>query len=50
MKFNMDTSGVIFNPTIIIKMKKMYNNIRKVYVLNIYRAFLMIDKYGRNPN
>lgn len=50
MKFNMDTSGVTFNAAIIVKMKKMYNNIRKLYVLNMYRAFLTIDKYGRNPN
>lgn len=46
----MDTSGVTFNAAIIVKMKKMYNNIRKLYVLNMYRAFLTIDKYGRNPN
>lgn len=50
MKFNMDTSGVTFNAAIIVKMKKMYNNIRKIYILNMYRAFLTIDKYGRNPN
>lgn len=47
MKFNMDTAGVTFNAAIIVKIKKMYNNIRKLYVLNMYRAFLMIDKYGR---
>lgn len=50
MKFNMDTSGVTFNAAIIVKMKKMYNNIRKVYILNMYRAFLTIDKYGRAPH
>lgn len=50
MKFNMDTTGVTFNAAIIVKIKKMYNNIRKLYVLNMYRAFLTIDKYGRNPN
>ena len=49
MKFNMDTSGVTFNAAIIVKMKKMYNNIRKVYILNMYRAFLTIDKYGKGP-
>lgn len=48
MKVNMD-SGVVFNAAIIVKIKKMYNNIRKIYVLNMYRAFLTIDKYGRNP-
>lgn len=47
MKYNMDTAGVTFNAAIIVKIKKMYNNIRKLYVLNMYRAFLMIDKYGR---
>lgn len=50
MKFNMDTSGVTFNAAIIVKMKKMYNNIRKVYILNMYRAFLTIDKYGRGAH
>ena len=47
MKFNMDTAGVTFNAAIIVKLKKMYNNIRKLYVLNMYRAFLMIEKYGK---
>lgn len=41
-------SGVVFNAAIIVKIKKMYNNIRKIYVLNMYRAFLTIDKYRRN--
>jgi hypothetical protein len=49
MKFNMDTSGVTFNSAIIVKMKKMFNIIKKFYTLNMYRAFLTIDKYGR-PN
>lgn len=47
MKHNINT-GVFFNAAIIVKMKKMYNNIRKIYILNMYRAFLTIDKYGRN--
>lgn len=47
MKYNMDTAGVTFNAAIIVKLKKMYNNIRKLYVLNMYRAFLMIEKYGK---
>lgn len=46
----MDTSGVTFNAAIIVKIKKMYNNIRKLYVLNMYRAFLMIEKYGKSFN
>lgn len=50
MKLNMNTPGVTLNAAIIVKMKKMYNNIRKIYVLNMYRAFLTIDKYGKNPN
>jgi hypothetical protein len=45
----MDTSGVTFNTAIIVKMKKMFNIIKKFYTLNMYRAFLTIDKYGR-PN
>jgi len=37
----------MFNAALIVKLKKMYNNIRKYYELNMFRAFLMIDKYGR---
>jgi len=43
----MDTSGVQYNAAVIVKLKKLYNNIRKQYELNLFRAFLMIDKYGR---
>lgn len=43
----MNTPGVTINATTIVKLKKMYNNIRKYYDLNMYRAFLMIDKYGK---
>jgi hypothetical protein len=42
----MDSSGVQYNATVIVKLKKLYNNIRKQYELNLFRAFLMIDKYG----
>lgn len=44
----MNTSGVTFNAAIIVKIKKMFNNIRKYYELNMFRAFLMIDKYGKS--
>lgn len=47
LKFNMDSSGVQYNAAVIVKLKKLYNNIRKQYELNLFRAFLMIDKYGR---
>ena len=47
MKVNM-VSEIIFNAAIIVKIKKMYNNIRKIYILNMYKAFLTIYKYGRN--
>ena len=47
LKFHMDSSGLHYNPTTIVKLKKLYNNIRKQYELNLFRAFLMIDKYGR---
>lgn len=50
MKYNMDTSGVTFNAAIIVKMKKMYNNIRKVYILNMFRAFLTINKFGTSSH
>jgi hypothetical protein len=48
MKFNMDSSGVKYNAAVIVKLKKMYNNIRKYYELNMFRSFLMIDKYGKS--
>jgi hypothetical protein len=44
----MDSEGVQYNAAIIVKLKKLYNNIRKQYDLNLVRAFLMIDKYGRS--
>jgi hypothetical protein len=46
----MDSSGVQYNATVIVKLKKLYNNIRKQYELNLFRAFLMIDKYGGNTD
>ena len=47
MKFNIDTAGVNFNAIIILKIKKMYNNIEKAYTLTIYRAFILIDRFSR---
>lgn len=44
----MDSSGVQYNAAVIVKLKKLYNNIRKQYELNLFRAFLMIDRYGRS--
>jgi hypothetical protein len=44
----MNTNGVTYNAAIIVKIKKMFNNIRKYYELNMFRAFLMIDKYGKS--
>jgi hypothetical protein len=46
----MDSSGVQYNAAVIVKLKKLYNNIRKQYELNLFRAFLMIDKYGRSTD
>ena len=46
----MNSSGLQYNAAVIVKLKKLYNNIRKQYELNLFRAFLMIDKYGRNAN
>lgn len=48
LKFNMDSSGVQYNTTAIVKLKKLYNNIRKHYELNLIRAFLMIGQASRN--
>jgi hypothetical protein len=47
LKFNMDSSGVQYNTTAIVKLKKLYNNIRKQYELNLIRAFLMIGQASR---
>ena len=47
IKFNIDTAGVNFNAIIILKIKKMYNNIEKAYTLTIYRAFILIDRFSR---
>ena len=43
----MDSTGVQYNTAAIVKLKKLYNNIRKQYELNLFRAFLMIDKSSR---
>lgn len=45
---NMNTAGVTFNATMIVKLKKMYNNIKKFYIVNMYKSFLMIGKHGRS--
>lgn len=42
--YNSESTGVAFNAAIIVKLKKMYNNIKKSYILNMYHAFLMIDR------
>jgi len=47
MKFNTSSKeGLPFNTVMIVKLKKMYNNIRKYYDLNMYRSFLMIQKHA----
>lgn len=48
MKLNMNTAGVTFNATMIVKLKKMYNNIKKFYIVNMYKSFLMIGKFGKS--
>lgn len=50
MKLNIDTPDIILNAANIVKLKKMYNYIRKIYVLNMYTAFLMIQRHSRNSN
>jgi hypothetical protein len=40
----------MFNAAIIVKLKKMYNNIRKYYELNMYRSFLLIEKFSRSKH
>jgi hypothetical protein len=48
LKHNIYSTGVIYNAAIIVKLKKLFNNLRKYYELNMYKIFLTIDKYGRN--
>lgn len=31
-----------------IKLKKLFNNVRKYYELNMFKVFLTIDKYGKH--
>ena len=50
LKYNMDSSGVQYNTTAIVKLKKLYNNIRKHYELNLIRAFLMIGQAARTSS
>lgn len=47
LKLNAYTNGVLYDAAMMVKLKKMYNNIRKYYELTLFRAFLMIDKYGK---
>jgi hypothetical protein len=47
LKLNAYTNGVLYDASLMVKLKKMYNNIRKYYELTLFRAFLMIDKYGK---
>lgn len=47
MKENMDTEGLTQNATMIIQLKKMFNNLRKYYELNMTKAFLTINNYSR---
>ena len=48
LKYNIDIGGVALNAAVIVKMKKLYNNIRKAITLNLYRAFLMIEKKSQS--
>ncbi len=50
LKFNVDTSGLQINAAKLVKLKKMYNNVRKYYELNMLRSFWMIGKHGKNLN
>lgn len=44
----MNSSGVQYNSVVLVKLKKLFNNISKHYQLSLFKAFLMIDKYGRS--
>ena len=47
LKLNAYTNGILYDASMMVKLKKLYNNIRKYYDLTLFRAFLMIDKYGK---
>jgi hypothetical protein len=40
----------MYNSAIIVKLKRMYNNVRKLYELSMCKIFLAIDKYGKSKN
>ena len=48
LKFNIDAGGVTINEAVVVKMRKLYNNLKKAITLNLYRAFLMIDKHSQS--
>lgn len=47
MKFNVETPGVVFNTASMVKLRKMYNNIRKYYQFNMIRSFFMIGQHSK---
>mgnify|MGYP000970389866 CR=1 FL=1 len=47
LRHNILSTGVVYNAAIIVKLKKLFNNVRKYYELNMFKIFLTVDKYGR---
>lgn len=47
LKYNIYSTGVVYNASLIVKLKKLFNNVRKYYELNMFKIFLTIDKYGK---
>jgi hypothetical protein len=50
-KQNMNEEGFPFTAPKIVKLKKMFNNIRKLYELVVAKSFWIVERVGRiNPN
>ncbi len=47
LKLNAYAKGKSNDAAMMVKLKKLFNILRKYYELNMFRAFLTIDKYGK---
>lgn len=50
IKYNTTTSGITFNASVIVKMKKLFNHVKKIYTMNLYKSFLTIENHSKNSS
>jgi hypothetical protein len=43
----MYSAGNLYSADLIVKLKKLFNIVRKHYELEMYKVFLTIERYGR---